>query len=145
MDPKLYDLLNNLIRAYNKDENIDFEISQIENALHKVRQETPVTSSQVALKMFEYIKHRKTPVTTDSVGAYFGLARSTVAKRFKELVNAGYLTQTRKGHVTYYSVSSVPVALPESVDISLQPAAPKTIWPVSTFKTSYPHIRGYDD
>lgn len=154
MEPQLYQLLTALIKAIRRGEDVAFEIDQLEAMLQKTKRDAPVASSAKATKMLEYIQNRKTPVTTDSVGRYFGLARSTVAKHFLELVNAGLLTKTRKSNTTYYSATgaSLPVAVPDQLIAkqSSKPSAgewvqPKVVWPVSSFQTSYPHIRGYDD
>lgn len=154
MEPKLYQLLVDLVKAYRRGENIDFEISHLEDVLQKIKQETPVANSPTAAKLLEYIQGRKTPVTTADVGKYFGLSRSTVANHFLGLTNAGLLAKKRKGNTTYYSatgasmpvaISDEPIVVKPSRPTPIEREQPKVIWPTNPFKTSYPHVRGYDD
>ena len=157
MDPKLFELLSDLTTAYRQKENIEPEINQIEEMLDGVKKKTPL--AEKTLKIFEHIRKLKKPVTAHDISVRFHLAQSTSATYLRELHEAGLLTKKRIRSTTIWEVqsTSLPVAVPDK-RVEARPVEPdepeiiirksepiKTIWPTSTFQTSYPHARGYDD
>ena len=157
MDPKLFELLSELTAAYRQGETIEPEMNQIEEMLEKMQQKNPL--SDKALKIFEHIRRLKKPVTAHDISVRFHLAQSTSATYLRELHEAGLLTKKRIRSTTIWEVqsTSLPVAVPDK-RVEARPVEPdepeiiirksepiKTIWPTNPYKTSYPHIRGYDD
>ena len=162
MDPKLFELLSELTLAYRQGETIEPEMNQIEEMLQGMQKKNPL--SDKTLKIFEYIRKLKKPVTAHDISVRFHLAQSTSATHLRELNAAGLLTKRRIKSTTIWEVqsTSLPVAVP---DKRVEPVKPtirvdepdepevvirqseqiKPIWPTNPYKTSYPHIRGYDD
>jgi len=122
-------------------------------------------------RVLKFILDRKKPVTAKMVAQHFAVAQSTAAKYLRSLYEAKLITREQIGGQIVWAKkagASVPVALPPEVVVRREPEPepepepevvevrpsqpapakweqPKVIWPTSTFKTSYPHIRGYDD
>lgn len=157
MDPKLFELLSDLTLAYRQGETIEPEINQIEEMLEGMQKKNPL--SDKTLKIFEYIRKLKKPVTAHDISVRFSLAQSTSATHLRELNAAGLLNKSRFRNTTLWEVksTSLPVAVPdkrvevrpvepdEPTIIIRKPESVKPVWPTSSFKTSYPHVRGYDD
>lgn len=157
MDPKLFELLSELTLAYRQGETIEPEINQIEEMLEGMQKKNPL--SDKALKIFEHIRKLKKPVTAHDISVRFSLAQSTSATYLRELHATGLLTKRRIKSTTIWEVqsTSLPVAVPdkrvevrpvepdEPTIIIRKPESVKPLWPTSSFKTSYPHVRGYDD
>ena len=107
-------------------------------------------------RILRFVLERKKPVTAKLVAQQFLIAQATASTHLRHLHEAGYITRQRdKGQVIWGKKSDtpfVPVAVPEEA-IVVQPRRstptqweqPKPIWPKNPFKTSYPHVRGYDD
>ena len=157
MDPKLFELLSDLTAAYRQGETIEPEINQIEEMLDGVKRKTPL--AEKTLKIFEYIRKLKKPVTAHDISVRFHLAQSTSATHLRGLHEAGLLNKSRFRNTTLWEVksTSLPVAVPDK-RVEVRPVEPvkpeivirhsepiKPVWPTSTFQTSYPHARGYDD
>ena len=114
-------------------------------------------------RILKFVLSRKRPITAAVVAQQFAISQSTAAKHLRSLHIAGRLTKTQSGKKVLWAedTTSMPVALPredfiertpEPELIVVQPRRPapiepaKPIWPDNPFnKTSYPHIRGYDD
>lgn len=162
MDPKLFELLSELTLAYRQGETIEPEMNQIEEMLQGMQKKNPL--SDKTLRIFEYIRKLKKPVTAHDISVRFHLAQSTSATHLRELNAAGLLTKRRIKSTTIWEVqtTSLPVAVP---DKRVEPVRPtirvdkpdepevvirqseqiKPVWPANPYKTSYPHVRGYDD
>ena len=111
-------------------------------------------------RILKFVLERKKPVTAKLVSKQFLIAQSTAATHLRELHNAGYISRKivdneivwGKKDQTRDAAPPVPVAVPDE-PVVVQPrrptpvewTPPKPIWPTSSFKTSYPHVRGYDD
>lgn len=111
-------------------------------------------------RILQFILERKKPITAKVVAQQFLIAQSTAATHLRELHNAGYISRNAvKTEIVWGPKDStkdaappMPVAVPDEV-IVVQPRRPtpvdweppKPIWPDNPFKTSYPHVRGYDD
>ena len=101
-------------------------------------------------RIFKFVLNRKRPVTAAVVAQQFAISQSTAAKHLRSLYIAKHLTKTQTGKQIFWATTSMPVAVSDD-DIIVQPSRPasieptKPIWPVNPFKTSYPHVRGYDD
>jgi DNA-binding transcriptional MocR family regulator len=109
----------------------------------------------------KFVRERKNPVMAKDVAKQFAIAQSTAATHLRMLHAAGYITREQRpdGKIIWAKKTSVPVAVPEqdpveqSDAVEVQPyrptpadwQPPKPIWPDNPFKTSYPHVRGYDD
>ena len=159
MDPKLFELLSDLTLAYRQGEIIDPEMRQIEELLRGMKQDKPKALSEKTLKIFEYIRKLKKPVTAHDISVRFHLAQSTSATHLRELHEAGLLNKSRFRNTTLWEVksTSLSVAVPDKLiearpiepvepEIVIRQAEPiKPIWPTNPFQTSYPHARGYDD
>lgn len=162
MDPKLFELLSELTVAYRHGETIEPEMNQIEEMLQGMQNKNPL--SDKALKIFEYIRKLKKPVTAHDISVRFSLAQSTSATYLRELNAAGLLTKRRIRSTTIWEVqtTSLPVAVPnkrvepvkptirvdepDEPEVVIRQSEPiKPVWPTNPYKTSYPHIRGYDD
>lgn len=163
MDPKLFTLLSNLSTAYRRGETIEPEMIQLREMLAGVKQQNNL--SEKTLKIFEYIRRLKKPVTAHDISVRFTLAQSTSATHLRDLYEAGLLTKRRVKASTIWEVHSTtfPVAVPDRAEIVddttddstaeetaeavadevAEPTRP--IWPTNPFKTSYPNVRGYDD
>ena len=107
-------------------------------------------------RILKFVLERKKPVTAKVVAQQFCIAQATAATHLRHLHEAGYITRQQvKGQVIWGKKGDepfVPVAVSEEPAIveSSRPAPvkweqPKPIWPENPFKTSYPHVRGYDD
>lgn len=157
MDPKLFELLSELTAAYRQGETIEPEMNQIEEMLQGMQKKNPL--SDKTLKIFEHIRKLKKPVTAHDISVRFHLAQSTSATHLRELHEAGLLTKSRFRNTTLWEVksTSLPVAVPDK-RVEARPVEPdepevvirqsepiKPVWPTNPYKTSYPHIRGYDD
>lgn len=162
MDPKLFELLSDLTLAYRQGEIIDPEMRQIEELLRGMKQDKPKALSEKTLRIFEYVRKLKKPVTAHDISVRFHLAQSTSATHLRELHEAGLLNKSRFRNTTLWEVKSTslsvavpdkPIAQPESrlpepdePEIVVRKAEPiKPVWPTNPFKTSYPHVRGYPD
>lgn len=157
MDPKLFELLSELTLAYRQGETIEPEINQIEEMLEGIQKKNPL--SDKTLKIFEYIRKLKKPVTAHDISVRFHLAQSTSATHLRELNAAGLLTKRRIKSTTIWEVqtTSLPVAVPDKrvearpveldrPEVVIRKSEPiKSVWPSNPFQTSYPHARGYDD
>jgi len=118
-----------------------------------------------AERIFAYMYGRVTPMTIEHLATRFGRSESHVAKLLCLLEEEGKVKRiTGRRHQFYvdkfsgetYAIKKEtkageqPVAVSRSTP-SVQPSKPatderpKVIWPQSTWKTSYPHVRGYDD
>jgi len=106
-------------------------------------------------RILKFILGRKTPVTAKIVAKRFAIAQSTASAHLRRLCDEGYITRQEIDREIFWTKkegASLPVAVPEPTT-PIQPSKPapvereqpKVIWPTSTFQTSYPHIRGYDD
>jgi predicted transcriptional regulator len=116
-----------------------------------------------AERVLKFVRERKRPVLAKDVAKQFALAQSTAATYLRKLHEAGYLTREQiRGQVVWAKKDGAPVAVPVEVVVKREPEPqpeviavqpsrpapveqPKVIWPTSTFQTSYPHVRGYDD
>jgi DNA-binding transcriptional ArsR family regulator len=157
MDPKLFELLSELTLAYRQGETIEPEMNQIEEMLEGMQKKNPL--SDKTLKIFEYIRKLKKPVTAHDISVRFHLAQSTSATHLRELNAAGLLTKRRIKSTTIWEVqtTSLPVAVPDKrveaqpveldrPEVVIRKSEPiKSVWPSNPFQTSYPHARGYDD
>jgi DNA-binding transcriptional ArsR family regulator len=164
MDPKLFELLSDLTVAYRHGETIEPEMKQIEDLLWGMKENNPKALSDKTRKIFEYIRKLKKPVTAHDISVRFHLAQSTSATHLRELNAAGLLTKKRIRSTTIWEVqtTSLPVAVPDKrvepvrptirvdepdePEVVIRQSEPiKPVWPTNPYKTSYPHIRGYDD
>jgi DNA-binding transcriptional regulator GbsR (MarR family) len=117
-----------------------------------------------AERIFTYMYGRVTPMTIEELAIRFGRSESQIAKLLRLLEEEGKVKRIiGRRHQFYVDKLSgethaikeetrerKPVAVSKSTP-SIQPSKPaaderpKVIWPQSTWKTSYPHVRGYDD
>lgn len=110
-------------------------------------------------RVLRFVSERKKPVTAKVVAYQFAMARSTAATYLRTLYEFGYLNRDQvKGQIVWSKQEGVmpaepvvepPVERPlerqvESPRVVERPV-PKAVWPTSTYQTSYPHARGYDD
>lgn len=105
-------------------------------------------------RILRFVLERKKPVTAKLVAQQFLIAQATASTHLRHLHEAGYITRQQvKGQVIWGKKGDepfVPVAVPDK-PVVVQPRRPapvepiKPIWPENPFKTSYPHVRGYDD
>jgi hypothetical protein len=106
-------------------------------------------------RILKFIFQRKKPVTVKIVADHFAIGQSTAGTYLRRLCDEGYITRQEIDRQIFWAKkegASLPVAVPEPIT-PVQPSKPapvereqpKVIWPTSTFQTSYPHIRGYDD
>lgn len=109
-------------------------------------------------RILKFVLERKKPVTAKLISKQFLIAQSTAATHLRELHNAGYISREAVGKEIVWgqkdptkgAAPPVPVAVPDK-PVVVQPRRPtpvepiKPIWPDNPFKTSYPHVRGYDD
>lgn len=113
-------------------------------------------------RILKFVLDRKS-VTAKVVAKQFLIAQATASTHLRNLHEAGYVTREQLGtHVVWTKTGEVPQIPPEvsapvpvavsDDDIVVQPSRPtsselpKPIWPDNPFnKTSYPHVRGYDD
>ena len=99
-------------------------------------------------RVLKFVLNRKRPVTAAVVAQQFSISQSTAAKHLRRLYIAGHLTKTQTGKKILWAetTTSMPVAVSNDNIIVQPPIKPtKPIWPDNPFKTSYPHVRGYDD
>ena len=110
-------------------------------------------------KVWAYIKTLKQPVTTTVISNHFAISTAAAAKHLCALKNANLLQKKRVGAKVVWPVVQQPKN--DLPTIHQQPITPKKepvlktlnhkpdvsnyVWPTSTFSTSYPHARGYDD
>lgn len=107
-------------------------------------------------RVLKFVVGRRKPVTAKLVAQQFLIAQATASTHLRHLHAAGHLTrQEIKGKVVWCKKGEdpfVPVAVSEEPAI-VEPSRPapvkweqpKPTWPENPFKTSYPHVRGYDD
>lgn len=96
-----------------------------------------------AIRVLKFVANRKTPVTAKMVAEHFAIAQSTAATYLRTLYEQGHLTKQQIGKQVIWDTMAVP-----DDDSDIQPSRSPAIEPprpVSAYKTSYPHIRGYDD
>ena len=118
-----------------------------------------------AERIFAYMYGRVTPMTIEQLAIRFGRSESHVAKLLALLEEEGKVKRiTGRRHQFYVDKSNGGThAIEKETEAGEQPVAvsrstpsvqsgkpttderPKTIWPQSTWKSSYPHVRGYDD
>lgn len=122
-------------------------------------------------RILKFIFQRKKPVTVKIVADHFAIGQSTAGTYLRRLCDEGYITRQEIDRQIFWAKkegASLPVAVspepiverkpepqpepqPEPKANTVRPSKPaaderpKVIWPTSTFQTSYPHIRGYDD
>ncbi len=90
-----------------------------------------------ATKVEQFLRSRKTPVTSKQIQNYFLYSRTTVNKALNDLEQAGKIarTQQRTWHICRMAVPP--------------PTAPAPAQQRATYDrpmlNSYPHARGYDD
>jgi len=113
-------------------------------------------------RILRFVLERKKPVTAKVIAQQFLIAQATASTHLRHLHEAGYITRQRvKGQVIWgrkdadteqIEAPPVPVAVSDE-PVVVQPRRPtpvdweqpKPTWPDNPFKTSYPHVRGYDD
>lgn len=120
-------------------------------------------------RIYDFVKRRKTRFTSEMVGKRFEITTGAASRHLRELYLLKLVDRFRVGNAVFWLIpdtknkpherptpkqeakpAPVPVAIPPDPPApqpSRPPAdeRPKVIWPTSTFKTSYPHVRGYDD
>ena len=111
-------------------------------------------------RILKFVLERRKAIPAKAVAKQFCIAQSTAATHLRELHNAGYISRQIVGKEIVWgkkdqtrdATPPVPVAVPDEpvvvkprrpTPIDWEP--PKPIWPDNPFKTSYPHVRGYDD
>ena len=115
-------------------------------------------------RILQFILDRKKLITAKELAKHFCIAQSTAATHLRELNYAGHITRKQIGTQIFWGKHAevkqpeqkpeqkpvAPVAVPEEpvAPVRFTPddwEPPKPIWPANPFKTSYPHVRGYDD
>lgn len=125
-------------------------------------------------RILKFVLERKKSVTAKCIAKQFCIAQSTAATHLRELHYAGHISRETAGKeilwgkkpATQDEAPPVPMAVssdvvvrrapepkPEPEVVQVRPhrstpvdwEPPKPIWPDNPFKTSYPHVRGYDD
>ncbi len=103
-------------------------------------------------RILRFVLERKKPVTAKLVAQQFCIAQATAATHLRHLHEAGHITRQRiKGQVIWGKKGDEPFVAVSEEPVVVQPCRPtpveliKPIWPENPFKTSYPHVRGYDD
>jgi len=102
-------------------------------------------------KLERHMRGRKGGVTTKELSNYFLVGRTAVNSAMRALVNEGKIIseKTSPNNQNVWKWNYRRVAVSKDVD-SVQPSdptpnKPPVIGPTSTWTTSYPHVRGYDD
>lgn len=111
-------------------------------------------------RILRFVLERKKPVTAKVVAQQFLIAQATASTHLRHLHEARYITRQQVGGQVFWGrkdadteqieAPPVPVAVSDE-PVVVQPRRPtpvepiKPIWPDNPFKTSYPHVRGYDD
>lgn len=147
MEMKLFILLQDIINNHKAGGDNDEKILELERRLYKLNYK-PVIASDKTQRVYEYIQSHKKPVTSSILAHHFCLAQSTMAKHLRKLYEKGFINRDQQKGKIYWSLVAVPPELnkpifqPTSKPTPVQVAA----FPTSSFrKTSYPHVRGYDD
>ncbi len=106
-------------------------------------------------RILKFILARKKPVTAKMIAQRFLITPSTAGMYLRRFHGEGHITREEVGREIVWAKkegASLPVAVPEpttptqpSKPTPVEREQPKVIWPTSTFQTSYPHVRGYDD
>ena len=104
-------------------------------------------------RVLKFVSERKKPVTAKVVAYQFAMARSTAATYLRTLYEFGYLNRDQvKGQIVWSKKlgdepedQPVEQVIERPVERPVERVAPKAVWPTSTYQTSYPHARGYDD
>jgi hypothetical protein len=99
-------------------------------------------------KIWAYIKTLKQPVSTNVIANHFAITAAAAAKHLSALKSANLLQKKRVGAQVVWPVVKThePIAPKKEPVLKTIPFKPEvTNWPTSTFTTSYPHARGYDD
>ena len=124
-------------------------------------------------RILQFVLERRKLITAKVIAKQFLIAQSTAATHLRELHDAGHITRQQVGGQVFWGrkdadteqieTPPVPVAVssdvvrrapePEPEVVQVRPhrptpvdwEPPKPIWPENPFKTSYPHVRGYDD
>lgn len=111
-------------------------------------------------RILQFVLERRKLITAKVIAKQFLIAQSTAATHLRELHDAGHITRQQVGGQVFWGrkdagtkqieAPPVPVAVSDE-PVVVQPRRPtpvepiKPIWPDNPFKTSYPHVRGYDD
>ena len=98
-------------------------------------------------KVARYLKDRKRVVEAKDIATYFLLSTSVITRALQRLEHEGKAVRQRFGRNTYWSwkrEEAQPVAVPRATAY-IQPSQPTTFNRPPPAKTSYPHIRGYED
>lgn len=100
-------------------------------------------------RVLKFVSERKKPVTAKVVAYQFSMARSTATTYLRMLYEFGYLNRDQvKGQIVWSKkLGDEPEAQPveQVIERPVERVVPKAVWPTSTYQTSYPHARGYDD
>lgn len=100
-------------------------------------------------RVLRFVSERKKPVTAKVVAYQFAMARSTAATYLRTLHEFGYLNRDEvKGQIVWSKkLGDEPEDQPveQVIERPVERVVPKAVWPTSTYQTSYPHARGYDD
>lgn len=105
-------------------------------------------------RILAYIKTLKQPVKTATIANQFAISQSAAAKHMSTLRRANLVSKKRIGaQVVWPLVKTeqpkaepvLPKEEPVLKTFTHKPEVNKYVWPTSSFTTSYPHARGYDD
>ena len=122
--------------------------------LTPARYENPKDLNDKAKRVWEYIRDRKLPFEAKNIATHFAITSGSIAKHLTTLHAAGLLSKARKANKVLWTVKheksikepvefkQTTVAVPEQ---TVETRTPSVVWPTNPYKTSYPHVRGYDD
>lgn len=98
---------------------------------------------KVIVKIEEYLRTHKTPVTTDELAKRFAVAKATVQVALGQLQGENVAKKIKLGNKVFwqYARLELPVAVPTKPAAAPTGAAPQP----TDVRTSYPHVRGYED
>jgi len=95
-------------------------------------------------KVLNFLKNRKTPVTSKELAHHFLLNTSTINRALAYLENTQHAKRIKtKGSHQWVYCHNVRVAIPENTNKESQSAA-SLRWS-RPIQNSYPNVRGYDD
>jgi DNA-binding transcriptional ArsR family regulator len=95
-------------------------------------------------RVLSYIKTLQKPVRSSAIAQQFAISKSAAARHLAALQRANLVEKKRVGSQVIWPL--VKHAIVQAEPVIETPEKPQNIvWPTSTFSTSYPHARGYDD
>jgi predicted transcriptional regulator len=98
-------------------------------------------------KVARYLQERKKLVEAKTIATHFLMAKSSITRALQRLESDNKAVRLRIAKTVYWAwkrEEAQPVAVPRATTY-VQPSQPTPINRPPPAKTSYPHIRGYED